>query len=514
MATNQTIPAAQYLRMSTEHQQYSLLNQSDAILQYASAHGFRIIDTYSDAATSGVLFRKRKALQRLIQDVVQGEASYRAILVYDVSRWGRFRDTDEAAHYEFLCKSAGVPVHYCAETFSNDGNLPGLIMKSLKRAMAGEYSRELSVKVRAGQFRLAKQGYQMGGPSPFGLRRQLLDTDGHPKQLLKYREVKSVVNERVVLVPGPPSEIAIVERIFYEFADEHRGPTSIAHGLNRDNVKSVSGQDWTEYRVANVLRNAKYLGIQMWGQTASHLSGRPRKLPQESWAVCPHAFKPIVSPELFSRAQARFANLTHNLSNEQMLERLRDILLVHGKLTNRLIDKSRSCPGASTYRKRFKGGLLHLYGLLGYDTPDLCAQASKRQLGLLARSALIDSLIECFPQELQEARKGRQFRALLRFRRTGLLIAVVLAHQRTYSDTTFWRLDAPKAERKRPVILGLLNEEHSAIQSVWVIPQLLSSRLTIRGSKGENWLRSGEQLDRVSDFLCVLERVRRATPPR
>lgn len=40
------ISAAQYLRMSTEHQQYSLDNQSAAIREYASAHGFEIIQTY------------------------------------------------------------------------------------------------------------------------------------------------------------------------------------------------------------------------------------------------------------------------------------------------------------------------------------------------------------------------------------------------------------------------------------------------------------------------------------
>ncbi len=44
-------------------------------------------------------------------------------------------------------------MHYCAETFANDGTLPSLIMKALKRTMAGEYSRELGVKVLAGQKR-------------------------------------------------------------------------------------------------------------------------------------------------------------------------------------------------------------------------------------------------------------------------------------------------------------------------------------------------------------------------
>ena len=47
-----------------------------------------------------------------------------AILVYYVSRWGSFQDTDESAHYEFACKSAGVPVHYCAETTAAPSTLP------------------------------------------------------------------------------------------------------------------------------------------------------------------------------------------------------------------------------------------------------------------------------------------------------------------------------------------------------------------------------------------------------
>ena len=54
------------------------------------------------------------------------------VLVYDVSRWGRYQDTDEAAHYEFLCKRAGVPIHYCAEQFPNDGSVPAAILKALK----------------------------------------------------------------------------------------------------------------------------------------------------------------------------------------------------------------------------------------------------------------------------------------------------------------------------------------------------------------------------------------------
>jgi DNA invertase Pin-like site-specific DNA recombinase len=99
MADSLRIPAAQYLRMSTEHQQYSLENQSTAIQNYAEVCGFEVVRTYSDAAKSGLVLKHRTGLRQLLQDVVSGTSSYRAILVYDVSRWGRFQDTDESAHY-------------------------------------------------------------------------------------------------------------------------------------------------------------------------------------------------------------------------------------------------------------------------------------------------------------------------------------------------------------------------------------------------------------------------------
>jgi DNA invertase Pin-like site-specific DNA recombinase len=160
MPKDALIPAAQYIRMSTEHQQFSLDNQQVAIRAYADSRGFSVIQTYEDGSRSGVVLKRRNGLRQLLQDVVSGDTGYKAILVYDVSRWGRFQDADESAHYEFLCKSAGIPVHYCAETFVNDGTLPNMLLKALKRSMAGEYSRELGVKVFAGQRNVYLRGLE------------------------------------------------------------------------------------------------------------------------------------------------------------------------------------------------------------------------------------------------------------------------------------------------------------------------------------------------------------------
>ena len=197
------IPAAQYLRMSTEHQQYSLLNQSAAIASYAAQNGFRVTRTYEDAGRSGLAINNRPGLTNLLRDVVGHNIGFQAVLVYDVSRWGRFQDSDEAAHYEFLCKSSGIPVHYCLEQFTNDGSITSLLLKTIKRTMAAEYSRELGVKVHAGQARLAGMGYKMGGPAIYGLRRMLLDAAGNHIRQLRAGERKILSTNRVILVPGP-----------------------------------------------------------------------------------------------------------------------------------------------------------------------------------------------------------------------------------------------------------------------------------------------------------------------
>jgi DNA invertase Pin-like site-specific DNA recombinase len=118
----ETIRAAEYVRMSTEHQQYSTENQGEAIREYAEQRGMIIVRTYADAGKSGLRIDGRDALKQLINDVETGSADFSAILVYDVSRWGRFQDADESAYYEYICRRAKIEVHYCAEQFENDGS--------------------------------------------------------------------------------------------------------------------------------------------------------------------------------------------------------------------------------------------------------------------------------------------------------------------------------------------------------------------------------------------------------
>src|SRR5260370_32966286 len=132
--------------MSTDHQKYSTQNQADAIAEYAARNNLTIVRMYEDEGRSGVRIHGRQGLKDLISDVLLGRADFDLILVYDVSRWGRFQDADEAAYYEFICKEAGIQVHYCAEEFENDGSLASTILKNMKRVMAGPHTPPVSTQ--------------------------------------------------------------------------------------------------------------------------------------------------------------------------------------------------------------------------------------------------------------------------------------------------------------------------------------------------------------------------------
>jgi len=360
------IPVAQYVRMSTEHQRYSTENQSIAIQEYADSHGMQIVKTYEDAGKSGLNIRGRSGLQRLLADVKLPNPGFQAVLVYDVSRWGRFPDPDEAGEYERSCKRLGIKVIYCAEPFVNDGSMSATVMVGLKRSMAAEYSRELSVKVFAGHKTLVQRGYRQGGAPGFGLRRQLVDEHHAVKAILSRGERKSIQTDRVFLVAGPDDEVATVHEIYRLFLDEGMPERVIASTLNRREIKTDSGTAWTRGTVHQILTNEKYIGNNVYNRTSFKLKIRHERNAPENWIRKDGAFTAIVPVEEFLRVQEIIANRSVHLDDARMLDLLKQTLERYGALSGIVIDEEDGLPSSSTYRSRF-GSLLNAYRLVGFS---------------------------------------------------------------------------------------------------------------------------------------------------
>ena len=358
-------PAAAYVRMSTEHQQYSTENQMDRIKEYAAKRNMTIVRVFEDAGKSGLNVRGRDSLRKMIAEVEAGTADFKCILAYDISRWGRFQDADESGYYEYICKRSGVTVHYCAEQFENDGSPGSNIMKSMKRSMAGEYSRELSSKVFHGACRLIQLGFKQGGAAGYGLRRMLVDQSGSHKSVLGIGEQKSLQTDRVILVPGPPEEIETVRKVYRMFLDESLAESEIASQLNARGLRTDLGRPWTRGTVHQLLTNEKYIGNNVYHRTSFKLKRKHVINPPDMWIRTLGAFAAIVEVQDFLRVQEIILARAKRYTNEEMLEKLREILKNHGRLSGMLIDEREDMPSSAAFRNRF-GSLVRAYQLIGY----------------------------------------------------------------------------------------------------------------------------------------------------
>lgn len=373
------ISAAQYLRVSSEMQRYSIEAQSVEIAAFAAAHGYRIVETYADSGKSGLRLKGRLQLQRLLAEALGGQARFTAILIQDVSRWGRFQDPDEAAHYEYLCRSAGIEVRYCSESFGAALSPIDGVLKAVKRLMAAEFSRELSGKTRNAQRRWAAAGFKMGGVAGYGLRRCVVGADGRRKGILAPGETKLLQSDRVVLEHGPPHEVDTVRRIYRLYL--HGGVTlaAIAELLNSEGTLGECGRPWGAWSVAQVLGNAKYMGDYIFGRRARTLDGRRVRGAEDQLLRVVGALSPIVSRRDFEAVRAKRRRRMLFVSEDQMLAAAADLQARHGQLTVGLLNSTPDVPSARTFRHHF-GPINRLHARLGHYPLVLSLYTSKDEL--------------------------------------------------------------------------------------------------------------------------------------
>lgn len=507
------IPVAEYLRMSTDQQEYSIAYQKVALTEYALAHHMQIVQTYIDSGCSGLRLKNRKALRQLLNDVIQ-RPKFRAIIVYDVSRWGRFQDPDEAAHYEFLCRQNGIPIHYCAEQFQNDQTISSSIIKALKRSMAAEYSRELSVKVYSAQRRAAEAGYWVGSSAVFGFRRMLISPDGKPKHVLQDREAKCLRNDHVALVLGPPEEIEVVRLIYRLLLDEGLRPKEIVRELSRRGI-TCKGKPWSFNGVKHVLTDPKYCGMQVWGTTESKLKSAPKPVPKERWVIASTRGPSIVDEDTFQRAQQLYYDRTDRKTNEELLRILWRLWQKAGFLTEALVELSRLTPSVSTYCRRF-GSITRAFQLIGYRPPPSRIQKtiqSSRRSSSKIRNLVIHTITAMFSGEVTA---GSRY-GLIRLPEDNIEVAVSVARadmtqKYPLSHKAIWHVSSRREHANCITLLCLLDKSNQSVRSFYVFPRLRLKKWT-RIHEGSELLSSAKKLRSLGEFCAAVRTAHLQLPP-
>jgi DNA invertase Pin-like site-specific DNA recombinase len=503
------VPAAQYVRMSDEAQEFSIENQKAAIQEYAARHGFLIVKTYADPGKSGVIIKNRPALRDLLTDVVSGNTGYKAILVYDVSRWGRFPNNDEAAHYEFLCSSSGIPLHYCAEPFANDGTAPSSLFKALKRSMAAEYSRELGEKVIRGKTRIAQLGFWVGGAAGYGYRRLMVSAEGKAKQLLGYGEHKSLTTDREILVLGRRVEVERVREMF-SMALDGLGCTAIARHLNSRRKFKRSGKPWSSCDVYNIVTNPKYAGSNVWYRSTQRLRGKKSAVEPQHWIIKPSSFAPIIDQKTFDRAQAALPRRSDSLwSDEEIIKKLRRLLASKGYLSEGLILRTSGMPATNTLHSHF-GTYRQLYKAVGYQLPpyDLY-HGELAEPAMRLRRKLVKQLGELFPEHVRVTSPPHSSRSILEIDCSYMVAVLLCMSYQPAGEHRFWVVRPTSAERENITLLCKLSPGTERIASYHLIPRVDIPGRTHLSYNDDPTLHKGVRLRKLSGFYAAVTALRR-----
>lgn len=495
------LKGAVYIRMSTEVQTESPENQERQIRAYAAQYGIEIVKVYADLGVSGMTAEKREQFQTLIDDVEQGRNAYNIVLYLDESRWGRFVDSREAEYHRMRLERKNVICQSCEKALALTSNIADRIMTLLRDESASDYCRQLSQKVWVGQCNLVTKGFRQGGVAGFGLRRMLLDETGKPKQELTIGQRKSLLTERVILVPGPEEERKLVLWIYEKFISG-ASETEIATTLNAQGICNHFGRPWSRGTVCEVLTNEKYIGNNLFNRTSGKMKSKARPNPETEWVRKERAFEPVVDVGLFGMVQEIYRERNKKFTNDELLKGLQDLYAREGRLSALIIDEAGNLPPSTLFRARF-GGLLRAYRMIGY-TPERDYQYVIINQRL--RAFHVETVTDVIRQI--EILCGRsifvdQDTSLLELNHNLSLSIVISRCFTTPTGTKRWKIRFDAGLHPDITVAVRMDERNESIHDYYILPALEFSDNPIRLSEDNTGLFDSFQTDTL-DYLLGL----------
>jgi hypothetical protein len=375
-------------------------------------------------------------------------------------------------------------VEYCAEQFANDGSLTSTVLKNIKRAMAGEFSRELSKKVFVGKCRITSMGFRTGATPGYGLRRCLLDEHGNRRISLEFGQQKSLHTDRVILVPGPIEEIRVLNGVYDWFIDRKLSLNEIARKLNAQGIPNDRGKIWTGVSVRELLSNEKYIGNNIFNRTTVRLGTKKRINPRSEWVRAVGVFEPIVPLKRFQQAQRQLRDNCTAYKADELLDTLIAIWCCTGRLGKKEIENAPYAPTLQTYRRHF-GSLADAFRTIGY------MRKTKRGSNQDKRKAVFAEIAT------EVARRGGTTRMLERHSHLRIneevTVTVCIGRTRPARPRSRWRFDYKSRKRADILIIARIDDATDTIQDYVVLP--LSFLL-----HGNLLMISGRSYARFSDF--------------
>jgi site-specific DNA recombinase len=307
--TANLLPAAGYIRMSTDQQEASPARQRAEIEGLAERTGYRVVAWYEDHGLTGTESKNRPNFQRLLADAKKGK--FRAILMYEQSRLSREDHFAAIQHWAEL-RAAKVDMVDCRRGKIDIESLGGFITAIVDQYGAHDESRKLADRTVSGMKHILSTGKRVSGAMLFGFDKLFRDEKG--KEVLrvsineKFDKPKTWTFELV-----PTADVSTVDAVVWAFEQAKAGESllSIAKGLNGRRIKTRDGKRFTSHNIRRMLTNPTYAGVLRAGHSSR---GKFRRLDEEGITIVSDAHVGIVTGELFRDVQDRIAGLSYSKS--------------------------------------------------------------------------------------------------------------------------------------------------------------------------------------------------------
>lgn len=289
-------PACFYLRKSREDQEAeargegeTLAKHRTALFKLAKEYGVNITKVFEEIVSGESLIHRPEMLE-LLKEVESGQ--WKSVFCMDIDRLGRGKMQDQGMILETFKGSRTLIVtprklYDLNDEFDEE-------YTEFEAFMARKELKLITRRMQGGRIRSVEAGNYIGTRPPYGY---LIEKNGDSRYLVPHSD-----------------QAPIVKMIFQLYtADDpnlRMGSVKIAAELNRMGVTTYTGKPWEASTVLFILKNAVYTGRLQWKKVESKKSKDPDKRrdsktrPREEWIDVPGKHDPLVSKELFEKAQA------------------------------------------------------------------------------------------------------------------------------------------------------------------------------------------------------------------
>ncbi len=292
---------AVYARLSAERddtrERGTLQNQVSYIRNYIEQQeDMEIHDVYMNDEISGTRF-DRPAFERMMADMRNGKID--CVVVKDLSRLGRdYIETGNLIERVFpMFNLRFVAVNDQFDSLKGGAEM----MMTVTNIVNALYAEDISKKIATAKENQMKQGIPCG-LVPYG-----------------YKIERNSSNEKIMVVDEEPA--AVVKRIFEEIA-AGISQTTVAERLHREQIPAPYQYRmrkypeklaekpylrWNREHITVILKNEVYIGRYISGKDRVSLYRHEKRhaVEKEQWNVFDNHHEPLVSEDLFRRANAQ-----------------------------------------------------------------------------------------------------------------------------------------------------------------------------------------------------------------